>query len=558
MCLGRNYPVIAKLEEVFSFAMLVALIKDMSSPPGLQGAAAMLLTNLYIDREPQIAASLPRLTRTLSEASNAEVSTIYSITEDRAHLFMIPQLLISSHIKGLKNRPFTAATNSFLLMLHKLVEFGFYGTREKLKDVIEPLLAALKRDEVEDDETSAATAPATHMTKGKIYKEDKGDSISTSDATASPSIKLKVYPKRRSVVDIADQRKVGVDDENFDALLDAGIELATVKKATSFESIEGSEDKGNKDKERSWQAKLLDAMESYKWVGFMLVIVVVAVGEAVWAYITGTTNAATTSFEFAVFCLFALDVCTRGYCYKVVHGSLLLFMLDVFNIFDMTVVILDIVIFIGTDSSASRSAGYGNVFRIIRVLRVLRFARILKAIVIYRLARIANAISLSLSLNEIVKVGYVEPERYYKTSEANMQNLVEIVRTLGLIQLLVEDRNVAILLQGFYGWYQHYLKDPEDRKKLIETAGNSALEEEEQMNFLSVSSPEHDDLYIDLLMYHNPILVQSALNVLMAHHCNRAAMIENASRIQLLANSRREQQYARLDYLVKVSQTKAD
>lgn len=543
MCLGRNYPVIAKLEEMFPFAMLVALIKDISSPPSLQGAAAMLLTNLYIDREPQLAASLPRLTRTLTETSNAESSTIYSISEDKAYLFMIPQLLIATHIKGLKNRPFTPATNSMLLMLHKLVEFGFYGTREKLQDIIEPLLAALKRDEIEDEE--AIFKSPTLLKRGLSFKG--GDEVAT-----SLSAKIKTPTKRRGGVDISTPNKVGVDSNDGDSLLDSGVELVKVKKAISFESSEGSEDKGEQ-KGRMWQARLLDAMNSSSWILFMLLIVVVAVGEAVWAYIAGITNVATTSFEYIVFCIFAFDVCTRAYCFKVVHGNIIHFVLDIFNVFDMTSVVLDIVIFIGTADTATKSAGYGNVFRVIRVLRVLRFARVFKAIFMYRLARIANAISLSLSMNEILKVEYVEPERYHKTTDANLQNLVEIVRTLGLIQLLVEDRNVSILLHGFYRWYQGYLKDPDNKEKLVETAASIALEEEEQMNFLSVSSPEYDDLYIDLLMYSNPTLVQSALNVLMAHHCNKRAVLENAARIQLLSNLRREQQYARLDYLVKVS-----
>lgn len=532
---------IAKLEELFPFAMLVALIKDISSPPSLQGAATMLLTNLYIDREPQLAASLPRLTRTLTETSNSDSSTIYSISDDKIHLFLIPQLLIATHIKGLKNRPFTHATNSILLMLHKLVGFGFYGTREKLQDVIEPLLAALKRDEIEDDEAISTKSPQL-IKRGLSFKGGN---------EASAIAKLKTQGNR-SDEEISPLKKIGVEGEEGDLLLDAGFELVKVKKATSFESSDGSEEKGEHGKDRIWQERLLDTMQSSSWVIFILLIVIVAVAEAVWAYITGITNTATTSFEYVVFCIFALEVSTRAYCFKVVNGNIIQFVLDIFNIVDMTVVVLDIVIFIGTADAAPKSGGYGNVFRVIRVLRALRFARVLKAIFMYRLARIANAISLSLSMNEIVKVEYVEPERYYKTSDANLQNLVEIVRTLELIQSLVEDRNVSILLHGFYGWYQGYLKDPENKERLVETAASIALEEEEQMNFLSVSSPDYDDLYIDLLMYSNPTLVQCALNVLMAHHCNKRAVLENASRIQLLSNSRREQHFARLDYLVKV------
>ena len=66
MCLDRNYVAMHKLDALFSYEVLVTMLKlDITS--NVKAAAVRLLMCLYVDRDPQAVSKIPCLTRTWTD-----------------------------------------------------------------------------------------------------------------------------------------------------------------------------------------------------------------------------------------------------------------------------------------------------------------------------------------------------------------------------------------------------------------------------------------------------------------------------------------------------------
>ncbi|KAJ1388302.1 hypothetical protein B484DRAFT_409667 [Ochromonadaceae sp. CCMP2298] len=95
----------------------------------LKCAAAYLLLTLYVDRDPQSATPLPRLTRTLSEvqASGGELVSVESgksssKEESGMHEFALLQSIISHHLSDIRHKSFAPQTHNLMKLLHRLVQ----------------------------------------------------------------------------------------------------------------------------------------------------------------------------------------------------------------------------------------------------------------------------------------------------------------------------------------------------------------------------------------------------------------------------------------------------
>jgi len=75
---------------------------------------------------------------------------------------------------------------------------------------------------------------------------------------------------------------------------------------------------------------------------------------------------------------------------------------------------------------------------------------------------------------------------------------------------------------------------------------------------LAISSPVSDDIYIDLLMYSHPLLVQVTLELLMIHHSSHGILMENVHKLQLISTEAGEEQFARMGELVSTLKRDAD
>lgn len=129
--------------------------------------------------------------------------------------------------------------------------------------------------------------------------------------------------------------------------------------------------------------------------------------------------------------------------------------------------------------------------------------------------------------------------RYLNTPLFELQTYVEMVDVLHSMQRILDDRNVSLLLCGFHKWYKEYSSAVNE--KVITDVFTSV---HEQMQELRISSDIDDDTLIDLIMYDHAPLVQSVLDVLMAHHAATQAMLDNVGRLQILVTRRREKQFS--------------
>jgi hypothetical protein len=528
MCLDRNYTVINQLIKRYPFETLVSIIRKRSTPSFAKSACLSLLTNMYVDCDPQVHIMLPRLTRTWTELSDESAATIRCVDDDDKFKFGLLQVTISEHVRSLSGNPYMPETRHMMQLLHKLLAFSFYGTTERLIDVIDPLVAALDRT--------------------NLNYEDNFDTSMTVANSSGPKTK----GRRSSVAESSSRRGAKADVTSEKAAKSLSVDTLE-SNAMEDEEILNADDFEIK---MRWQARVLDIFESLEVTFFMLFLVLASVAIAVYQYITNADDFIFTIAEYVIFALFALDVLVRGYCYKVIRGPLRDFACDPFNLLDIAVVLIDVLTFIVTAVLTQLATGNTNDItmfnKVIKVMRLLRLLRVM------RIVRILNAIASNLAGVEIFAVKWVDPPRYHKSSTETVLTMVEMANILGTVQLTVEDRNISLLMHGFYHWYSEFKDEPADNEDAISAAVKTFEEVADGMAELRVSNDAYDDIFLDLLMYNNTELVQSSMSILMTHHSSKNVLLTNIQRMQVLVNHRREQQYDKLDKLVLLLKRECD
>jgi hypothetical protein len=391
MCVERNYAVITTMEVLYPYEVLITLLKANYSD-SLKGSAARLLMCLYVDRDPQIEIKLPRLTRMWSEISQFASSIILSVESDRKYKFGLLQLIISDHIRLLKNKPYGKQTLYMVQLLHKLLCFNFYGSSEKLMDVIDPLVAALKRDEVE----------------GESFKKDK----------------ISKVRKEKSSTQLTILKESG----------DESREDSCVEKLDVDDSLD---ELGEPIEKQSIFSKTLIYLESFFHLYIMMFIVFVAVMMALYEYFYNPSLFILDVIEYGITFLFFFEVYTRCICHRIVRHNFSKFFSDPLNLIDIFVVVIDFSII----AFGSLYGDVGQFAKFLRVARLLRLFRILRAF------RMINKIVMS-GIKSFS--GWVEPLRYSSTLDVTLQTMIKMVEVLSTIQRTVEDRNISLLLQGIY------------------------------------------------------------------------------------------------------------
>ncbi|RYG94123.1 hypothetical protein EON65_57930, partial [archaeon] len=144
---------------------------------------------------------------------------------------------------------------------------------------------------------------------------------------------------------------------------------------------------------------------------------------------------------------------------------------------------------------------------------------------------------------------YVIPLRYSKAPIFELETMVEAVDILAFAQRVIEDRNVSILLRYFYSWESG--QDKRSPGELFEKAI-------EDSKTLSLDTADFDRVMIDALMYVHAPLVQSTLEVLMAHHSKRKILLDNIQNLQLLASPKRERQYTTVRQMLQQLEQNAE
>lgn len=163
MSLDRNYVAMSNLDPLFPFEGLVSILL-MNVKENIKSAAANQIIFLYVDRDPQIELVIPCLTRTWTGIQQNGTPKIPTVEPARRNYFALLQEIISIHLLKIRGQQWSEYSFHMLHMLQKLVKFNFYGSNEKLQDVIFPLLDVLDRRGVVVEDLAAV------LTYLRIYR----------------------------------------------------------------------------------------------------------------------------------------------------------------------------------------------------------------------------------------------------------------------------------------------------------------------------------------------------------------------------------------------------
>jgi hypothetical protein len=287
-----------------------------------------------------------------------------------------------------------------------------------------------------------------------------------------------------------------------------------------------------------WQKTTLSYLDTIQHLISILTVVFIATTVTIVQISLGVEHIALDIFEYLVFFIFAGEVSLRGYCHYFLRRNLNRFIGDIFVRLDLALVLLDMIVM----ATASSFGALGSFTKVLRALRILRVARILKA------ARLLNSAKKTED-----KEKWVLPQRYRTAPAHELQTMRALVDSLYLVQQLIHDRNISLFLKGLSKW--------EFDENEVVTSGIGGVFHSDhpdtifermcgKCSDLKISDAEHDDTLLDLVMYVNPPLVQSVLELLLSHHSTYAILMDNADKVQILASPRREKQFAMIQNIL--------
>jgi len=503
MCMDRNYIAMQKLEALFSYETLVSMIK-MDLNNSLKAAAVKLLLCLYVDRDPQIILTIPCLTRAWSEITVDGVPSLPYVETSRKNHFSLLQQMISEHILHMQKKRWDDISLPMMQMLRSLIMFNFYGTTEKLNDVIKPLLLTLDRRSV---------PPSAEMLKTH-------DTTKTGKKKKVPLLASKAEEDKSFFDELTGKSEE--EKEGSTSLLDLGDSLG---EATVKEDVEADR----------WQKITLDFLESLTSICIIVALVFAAISVAIYQEITKSTSFALKLFDMVVTGIFIAEVTLKFYCFVDVKKNVTKFF-SVLNCIDIFVISIDILLYAMPNVGATG----GSFVKVLRIARLVRLIRIIRA------ARVIHALQ---NMDEKQEAKWNMPVRYVKSPANELETMVEIVNILSYIQQIIEDRNISLLLQCFQGWQSG--ADTRSPGEIFEYVISNSQD-------LSLNCNSFDDVFMDTIMFVHVELVQVALDVLMAFHSSRNVLFMNIQKMQLLVTPQRERQFKLIRNMVQQLERNAE
>lgn len=197
MCLDRNYVALHKLEKLYPYDVLITILK-MPVVNSLKAAVVRLIVCLHVDRDPQTTTRIPCLTRLWTDIKRNLEPKLPFVAQNRRYYYGLLQEIISEHIYSMEGKTWDELSRHMLKMLRKLVIFNFYGTIDRMNDVIVPLIGALDRRNLKTDGLNylfdGNTSNKSKKVRQKSLSKNKGiiyPSPPTPTASTPTTIKLK-------------------------------------------------------------------------------------------------------------------------------------------------------------------------------------------------------------------------------------------------------------------------------------------------------------------------------------------------------------------------------
>ena len=380
-----------------------------------------------------------------------------------------------------------------------MVEFNFYGTNEKMKDLIAPLLSALDRRSI-------------------IFSDEVSVGSSRGDMTSRVTTPLLTSNSLQQAAVIED------DDKDDNSSLSSENETTLMTKGQKFLSSRG--------------VKCV-AIPVRPFIDYSFIILTaLAIANNLYFFLSdlnGNTTLALNAPEFIIeivllfFMLIELQVAIVAASKE--RGGLTQFKIIVFAL-----------------DFASIAACF--------VLLCITVRKVYMLVIVIRLARLVLFVTPTTSVEseeggeeEEKLEAYKAPVRYAMAPMSELETMVEAVNILAFVLRVIEDRNISLLLRNFYNWESG--SDKRAPSELFEQAITDSTE-------LSLAMDDFDFVMTDVLMFSHPPLTQSTLEVLMAHYSQRRNLLTNARGVQLLASKKREKQYRLVDQMLQELEQNAE
>ena len=541
MCMDRNYVAMHKLDELYTFDTLVTILKiDVADK--LKAAAARLILCLHVDRDPQAGTKVPVLTRTYSEiAKNPEPKLPY-VEPQRQYLFCLLQQIMSEHVEGMADRKWNELSRRMLGLLKVMVTFNFYGTLDRMKDIIGPLVRALDRrrmlfhgDLPRGEQKGGGNIMG--MLSSKSKSADELDEVQNKSSKQKPEASASSKSGKIATAD-------GYDSSKKYAISAPGEEMKEGDEGDAEKEGEGLEMIDDEQEEvaasNKWYGMMFQFMEGIPFLMVILALVALAMTLTVLSsldILEDTEGSPSYYVGLVIFVIFALDLILRALCYYLIHGRIRGFLTNAFNQIDFLVVAIDVIFLCLPDVGSDGSAQYTKAARLVRLVRLLR---------ILRAARVINAFAEMVGSD---KGSYREPARYTKAPTYELETMDEMVDILLYSEKVTQDRNLSMFLRAFYSWERgDDTRTPQEIWKEIVTRSQE----------LTIAVEDFDEIFVDVLMFKHTKLMQGALDILMLRYSMQKTLLQNAAVTQLLIAPKRERQFRLIDQMLQQLERNAE
>jgi hypothetical protein len=563
LCLDRNYRSIYLLEKIMPYESMIGMltvygvsIDDLpATVVRFLGSIMMLIRTLYVDRKCENTTarlpcksilyddliddplpSAPAPSALLSTARPFSGTSLPSVPLDEVYKFSLLQTLIGKHLRyclrgggganGEAVHIWSSHTLNCLLTLQKLIQLNYYGTPEKLLDVIPLLVELLNR------------------LNPRYYDDDDDDLLAgrggVVGAVGGAAGRVRRMSRKYNLIG-------GIGDAN-------GLALQSSTQV-------------------AWQEKVLHFMDSLLELALMMILMIISTIVTFTAIFDSQQSLHFLILNLIISCIFFAEITLRLYCHyctsksaqtesggvttsaysKPFHTILLT---DRFIQIDIAVIILDIILYtleftldqFNSLSNSLRVIRFVRFIRIIRIFRIFRFVRVYKLFQLLSLEKKRGAYAVhggggggAMASNASIK--WQEPERYRKATAIEIDTMIAAVNCLETIQNILHSRNLTILMKGFRRWSSSL--PPATGASGGTTLSPAALSSlsnifedvSREINQITILHSTNEIQFLDLLMYHHPKLVQSVLELMMSSHHTISHMLSYAHDIQLIVSS---------------------
>ena len=542
LCLDRQYVAMGLLEPLYPYDALVSMLRQVTLATELKAPICKILRTLYVDKEPQVAGKFPRLIRTSMSLQGGEEESLGNHHTGSLYTFVILQQWISDYLHGKFNATQCDELSQEVMdLLEALVRFGFYTTEAQLRDVAEPLVAALdshrrtrqrvsalgdgsgdSQSGVHDDDDFArgsrrpiqkysfhgnlAGVWARMRAAADVVQRVVGFATDSKPRAVGgfivPEDGHTTVPKKRRNSEIAINARRKSSLSNANALLG----ISVTKDAEKL--IESLEEKRTAS---MWQAKLLAFFDSVTVLVIVLVLVMMAVVLAVLGLRSSSNDSLDEEdiigWDRVISYIFIAEIAVRSYCFYAVHDNFLGFFERSHNTFDFVLVVLDIVYMITSMYYEMQVLMW---FRVLRVLRITRLAN--------KIREASQKVT-----------PWVLPHRYQNVSEMEVRTLESMLRNLSEIQDRIIDRRLGYTIRAFVDWFDsHSSGNDRDPNKVY---AEKTMSEDD---LRTVFPTTFEDVLLDIVMHDDARLVDAGLRLLMAHSSHDALVLQATKEMQII------------------------